>query len=135
MNIKVLMQALKFACLPTLSILVLLFFGFFSITETFAFISSSNGWAIALRIAIIIAEGGLVMYMYFHYLEIEEKRLKHEALLSSKESLKEGTTKSTEVSPYREVKDLYRSRVNTKGYRIYETESEDIVFIERLTEN
>lgn len=137
MNIKVLMQALKFACLPTLSILVLLFFGFFSITETFSFISSNNGWAITLRVAIVIAEGALVWFMYCHYLDIENKRIQKEAMTATKDSLKSNTINSKEMHAWREIKDLFRMSNNISGYKIYETESENIVIVERLikTEN
>lgn len=134
MNIKILMQALKFACLPTLSILVLLFFGFFSITETFAFISSNSGWAIALRVAIVLAEGALVWYMYDHYLKIETEKIYREARIKTKEDLKSEAVKSRDTSGWREVKDLFPTTRGTVTYRQYDTESENIIFIERVTD-
>ncbi len=79
MKMKYLAQALRFACLPTLAVLLLLFFGFFSIDKTMAFISSDNGWAIGLRVILVIAEIGLVYVMYNEFEEkgeIEERRKK-----------------------------------------------------------
>lgn len=71
MKVKAFMMALKFACLPTLSLLVLLFFGFFSISKTIDFISSNNGWAIFLRIFCVILEIALIWFMYNKYLKEE----------------------------------------------------------------
>ena len=67
MNIPALTKALKFACLPTLSLLVLLFFAFFSITKTVAFISSDDGFAIFLRIIAFLGEVLLVGIYYDKY--------------------------------------------------------------------
>lgn len=58
------MQALRFACLPTLSVLCLMFFAFFSIEKTLDFIGSSNGWAVTIRILLFLVEILLVWYMY-----------------------------------------------------------------------
>lgn len=67
MKSKYLFQALKFVCLPTLSVLLLLFFAFFSITDALAFISASSAGAVTLRILLFIVEIVLVVIMYFKY--------------------------------------------------------------------
>lgn len=74
MKIKLLFKALKFACLPTLSMLTLLICGFFSISKAIAWISSDAGLAIFLRVALVIAEIVLIYIMYEHYREEEQKK-------------------------------------------------------------
>jgi hypothetical protein len=67
MNKNAAFKALKFVCLPTLALLLLLFFAFFSITEALNYITSSNGVAITLRIAAFLAEVIVFIVMYDKY--------------------------------------------------------------------
>lgn len=60
-------KALKFVCVPTFALLLLLFFAFFSITEALNYITSSNGMAITLRIVAFLAEVILFVVMYDKY--------------------------------------------------------------------
>jgi hypothetical protein len=141
MNIKIFAKALRFACLPTLSILVLLFCGFFSISKTLAFISSSDGWAIALRVGLMIAEIALIYIMYMQYLEAHikeekekenvriraEKEVKRLAALNSdlpKEKKGQSTHYHTEV--YR----IFENANADDNYVIYDTTDKDIKIIE-----
>lgn len=123
MNTKYLFQALKFACLPTLSVLTILFFGFFNILETINFISSTNGWAILLRIIMVIAEIVLVIIMYYKYRkEGELLDAKNGKIDSNRRNIHYGT-------------DVYRIDNNWSSddkYFIHETKDSDIVIIERV---
>lgn len=122
MNFKILMQALKFACLPTISILTLLFFGFFSIDKTIEFIASDNGWAIALRVILVIAEIALVWIMYDYYLDIAIK----EKLFDSPESKLKGQKVSWNESTY----NLFQGD-SSDAYIKYKTSKENYILIER----
>lgn len=124
MKIRVLFQALKFACLPTLSILLLLFFGFFSISKTIAFISSDNGWAIFIRVVLVIAEIALVYVMYEHYNEEDTKK----QIFENKDlPLKKGR----EVIYHREVYQLFNSPNSNNKHIIYPTENDNLILVER----
>ncbi len=121
MKTKALMQALKFACLPTLSLLILLFFAFFSISKTIDFISSNNRFAIALRIITFLGEVALVYLMYRKYLKEEKIRI-----ILNKD------IKDYEGSPVRFNKEIYLLFPNqdyNKGFTIHRTEFEDILLI------
>lgn len=70
---KSLMRAIQFAFLPTISLLLLLFFGFFSIEKTINFITSDSFWAIAIRVIAFLAEIVLIWALYNDYAK-EEKQ-------------------------------------------------------------
>ncbi len=123
MNTKYLFQALKFACLPTLSVLTLLFFGFFDIQKTISFIASDNGWAITLRIILAIAEIALVIIMYYHY---QAKGIINDA--------KKGIIDNDKCSVDYDIL-LYRLKKNwdrQDDYFIHNSECDNIVVIERV---
>lgn len=87
---KALMQAIQFACLPTISLLLLLFFGFFSIEKTISFITSDNGWAIAIRLIALLGEFGLIWYLYKEYADKEiilEKEAHIQSQVNNKQEL------------------------------------------------
>lgn len=67
MNGQALGKALKFACLPTISILILLAFGFFSVGNALQFVTSGASLAVALRVLLIVGEFILVLTMYNIY--------------------------------------------------------------------
>lgn len=125
MNTKYLFQALKFACLPTLSVLTILFFGFFNISNTIAFISSSNGWAVFLRIILVIAEIALVVIMYKHY---EKQGIIADASKGVKPEY--GRRLVDNTSHIRNLRQGWDS--NDKFYA-HTTENENIVVVERIT--
>ncbi len=131
MKTKYLLQALKFACLPTLSVLVLLFVGFFSVTKPLAFISSDNGFAIALRVLLVIAELSLVYYMYKMY---EEEDKKQELLKINNENKENLTKGNTGKSLYynESVYKLGKKWTNDDNYLMYETELENMIIVERI---
>ncbi len=122
MNIKYLFQALRFACLPTLSVLTILFFAFFDIGKTIGFISSDHGFAITLRIILVIGEIALVIAMYFKY--------QHEGELEN--SIKGNKSKTyIEVDYNTYVKNLNNEWDSSNIYRRYLTGDPNIVVIER----
>jgi hypothetical protein len=123
MKTKYLLQSLKFAFLPTICVLILLFFGFFDISETIKFISSNNGFAIMLRVALIVAEITLVYIMYGHY---EKKDLRHKAINDPEKST--GETLYYDTSIYR----LDSDWSSNDKYVKYRTQDDDVIIIERL---
>ncbi len=123
MNTKYLFQALRFACLPTLSVLTLLFFGFFDISRTISFIASDNGWAVTLRILLAIAEIVLVVIMYYQY--------RKEGIIQDAKNGKKGDrieNMDYSRSVYR-LKDEWR---NSDQFNMYLTDCDDVVIIERI---
>ena len=78
-KIRILVKALRFAFIPTLSVCLLLFFGFFSVKDTLDFIGSRNGWAILLRVVLALAELALIVFMYIFYLNEEKMELEEKA--------------------------------------------------------
>lgn len=120
MNFTALFRALKFACIPTLSVLVILFFGFFSINETLAFISSNNGWAIFIRIACMIGELVLIAYFYEKY--------RREEILTKYER----TGNKYKIYHHTDAYQLFKDQ-DYKDYKYYsyETADSDIMIIER----
>lgn len=133
MKIKYLFQALRFACLPTLSILVLLFFGFFSIDKTISFISSNDGWAIFLRVLLVIAEITLIIYMYIDY----KNKGEYEDLINQKSETINNclVNNSRSISSYTEAKGLKGDWHKNDGFKVYETEIKNIVLVERILKN
>ena len=71
MNLKCFYKALRFTFLPTLAVLLLLLVGFWSVSDLWNFIVSGSAGAVIVRIILFLAEAGLAVYMYFHYLEKE----------------------------------------------------------------
>jgi hypothetical protein len=121
MNTKSLAKALKFACLPTLSLLLLLFFAFFSISKTVEFISSDDGLAITLRIVAFVAEVVLIGYYYAVY--VKEEIIKGNTTTSGKRS----------VSGRSDLCDLENNWRGNDDYYVHKTESPNIVYIERVS--
>lgn len=123
MNISALTKALKFACLPTLSLLLLLFFAFFSISETIAFISSNDTLAVLLRIIAFLGEVSLVSYYYKKYLK--EEVIKGNGTISGKR----------EVGSRTSIYELNRDWHSKDSYYIHKTESPNIIYLERVFES
>lgn len=71
-NYPILRKALGFAFLPTLLVIVVAMFATLSFTSVFEFLLSDSGWAIVLRIILLIVEVGLVWGLYEHYSKREE---------------------------------------------------------------
>lgn len=83
LNTKALIKALSFLCLPTLSVLLILYFWFLDFGRFTDFVTSQSGWAGVLRVALIIAELCLVYHMYCHYNEIIPNEKANEKLYKS----------------------------------------------------
>lgn len=124
MKIRILMQALKFVCLPTLAMMVLLFFGFFSISETIKFISSTNTLAVIIRIVLVIGEFALVYHMYEHYLKIAQRE---ELLKNSDINGKNGYN----IPYHTDIYQLERPWNSDDTFFKFHTENPDIIIIER----
>jgi hypothetical protein len=120
MKTKALLKALKFMCLPTLAVLLLLFFGFFSISATIAFISSTAAFAVILRVLLVIAEIVLVVYMYHQYLD--------EEIVKEVAKTRHGLS-CTERTGYTELQQLFSMNRGGSLY-IYDTESPHVKVIE-----
>lgn len=120
MNLTALTRALKFACLPTLSLLLLLFFAFFSISETIAFISSNDGIAIALRVLAFITEIVVVWIYYDKY--------NKEDIFSGK------STKSNRrsIGARTDIYDINHRWSSSDDYFVMDTEDPNIVYVERV---
>lgn len=125
MKLKAFYKALSFALLPTASLLLLLLFAFCSVTDTFQFIFSSHGLAIALRIIAFIAEVIVVWYFY-------EKNLNELTRLSVfEDSISTKISKKQAVYRHDEVYQLFgHSRTNDFNYYKLETENKDIIILE-----
>lgn len=124
MDIKLLLKALKFACLPTLSVLVLLICGFFSITKAIAWISSDQGFAITIRVLLVIAEIALIWYMYSLY--VEEEKLK---------KMLEGEDIS--LTPIRTTYDKYLYNMfndasHNDTYQYFHTSDQNVKLVKRI---
>lgn len=122
MNFKYLFKALRFACLPTLSVLVLLFFAFFDIGKTIAFISSDNAAAIILRICLVLAEIALIIIMYNEY---EKKDLIENPWNHIKSKRPSSLTYTTYVS------DLRGDWARSDNYEAFGTSDDDYILVHR----
>jgi hypothetical protein len=116
-----LMKALKFACLPTLSLLLLLFFAFFSISDTIAFISSNDGIAIALRVLAFLGEIIIVSIYYDKYRKEEVLEGKAEKRNKRK---RDSRTNLYELKPRWDTGDTFF---------VIDTEDPNIVYVERVS--
>jgi hypothetical protein len=124
MNLVALSRALRFACVPTLSLLALLFFAFFSVTRTITFISSDDGAAVALRIVAFLAEVILVSCLYSKY--------RKEEVLKGNTGLK---NKRERNSNY-EIHDLKESGWYKRDtYYVQDTDDDNIVYVQRVPYN
>lgn len=72
-NFRVLLKAMSFMFLPTLGVLLMLVVGFFDPVAMWNWIKSDNGWAIFTRIALFLAEIGLITVLYFYYFDKEKR--------------------------------------------------------------
>lgn len=112
---KSLMRAIQFAFLPTISLLLLLFFGFFSIEKTINFITSDNGWAIAIRIVAFLAEIVLIWTLYHDYAEEEKQEELIQKVTSNIEDASDQNWIS--ISPSREMYMLSRDWGSRDTYK------------------
>lgn len=131
MKIKYLFQALKFACLPTISVLLLIICGFFSISKALDWISSDSGWAIALRILLVIGEIALVAVMYFNYEEegekLEKERIRRETINNN-----EANGEAAFIGSSRSVYEIWGGGSYNDTFTKYTTKDPNIVLIERI---
>lgn len=125
MNLRVLGKAMGFMFLPTLGVLLMLVVGFFDPMAMWNWIKSNDGWAIAVRILLFLAETGLVVVMYFYYLEKDAK---------------DGALKGTKGQPayvsrsYRtELREIFHNASSDDHFKIFDTESSNIKVIEHIS--
>lgn len=69
MNTKIALKALKFAFLPTITILIFMIVGCFSFIEPFKFLISDSTGAIWLRVVLVISEIAAFVIAYCVYFE------------------------------------------------------------------
>lgn len=125
MKLTAFMRAIKFACLPTLSLLVLLFFGFFSISKTIEFISSDHTLAIIVRVIAVIAEIILVWLMYEKYLEEEILKSNHSDIKNS----------GYKIDKYKSIYQLVNNWNSNDKYELFDTPDGNIKIIKRIPNN
>ena len=127
MNLKILGKAMGFMFLPTLGVLLMLLVGFFDPIMLWTWIKSPSGWAVFTRVVLFLLETGLVILMYFHYLE-EENRSKY---IAECDDVKVNRSNRKSVPGIDNMYDLFpRDGVSYTYFKI-PTEDSNIVLIER----
>jgi hypothetical protein len=123
MNKTALFKALRFAFLPTAVVLLLMMFGFFSVTKVFEYISSNHGGAIAIRIILFILESALIYGMYEYY-------VKQLNLENVKKNYKQADG-SVSVGYSTWTRDLFDDGKSENKYLKYKTEDPDVIIIQK----
>ena len=126
MNLKILGKAMGFMFLPTLGVLLMLLVGFFDPIMLWTWIKSPSGWAVFTRVVLFLLETGLVILMYFYYLEEENKnKLKSECKID--------LSSEKQVSKYTDVYEVFNDKTSSDSYTYYKnyTENPNITIIER----
>jgi len=126
MNLKVLGKAMGFMFLPTLGVLLMLVVGFFDPIAMWNWIKSNDGWAIFVRIVLFLLETGLVVVMYFYYLDEETKKQAFDG-----KGAKNGERRNSRT----EICDLYRTATSRDAFRVFETENANIRIVELIKES
>ena len=127
MNLKILGKAMGFMFLPTLGVLLMLLVGFFDPIILWTWIKSPSGWAIFTRVLLFLLETGLVILMYFHYLEEEN----HNKYIAECDDVKVNRSNRKSVPGIDNMYDLFpRDGVPYTYFKI-PTEDPNIVLIER----
>lgn len=121
MDYKALVKALKFIFLPTLAVLLFIWFATLSLTGVLSFIVSDSGWAIAVRILLLLIEGALVWWMYDKY------RIEH--MLESTDTLpKDKWIKAPPSSPLKYLFDEFDYSLHYLESRVIDS---DTIVIQR----
>ena len=126
MNLKILGKAMGFVFLPTLGVLLMLLVGFFDPIMLWTWIKSPSGWAVFTRVVLFLLETGLVILMYFYYLEEENKnKLKSECKIDP--------SSEKQVNKYTDVYEVFNDKTSSDSYTYYKnyTENPNITLIER----
>jgi hypothetical protein len=121
-NYKILLKALSFMFLPTLSVLSLILVGFFSWSKFVSFITSDSGFAMFIRIALALGEIFFVYLLYRHY---EKEEILNNEVENKGRIIKEGGYSDNEYQYFK----MY-DRLNHK-FRSYATSNSDLVILER----
>lgn len=125
MNLRLILKAMSFMFLPTLGVLVILLVGFFDAAAMWDFIKSNNGWAIFVRVTLLLAEIILVIVLYYYYQEQEEKEL----VLSGEGNKMFKTNASYDT----ELQKLFSGSVSYRDkFKIYDTKIENIKIVEYI---
>ena len=128
MNLKILGKAMGFMFLPTLGVLLMLLVGFFDPIMLWTWIKSPSGWAVFTRVVLFLLETGLVILMYFHYLE-EENRSKY---IAECDDIKVNRSNKKSIYGIDTVHELFsKSKYSSSSYFKIPTDNPDIVLIER----
>ncbi len=125
MNIKSLLKALRFACVPTMAILALVFFAIFDIQKTVSFITSQDGWAVFIRIVSLVAELLIIAFMYVEY----EKEESVNRVKSSIPNLNKDD--SHDVGYHTSLYNLNAKWTSSDTYKAHYTNDSDIMIIVR----
>lgn len=126
MNLKILGKAMGFMFLPTLGVLLMLLVGFFDPIMLWTWIKSPSGWAVFTRVVLFLLETGLVILMYFYYLEEDSKnKLKSECKID--------LSSEKQVSKYTDIYEVFSDKTSSDSYTYYKnyTENPNITLIER----
>lgn len=122
-NYKILLKALGFMFLPTVSVLSLILIGFFSWSKFISFITSDSGFAMFIRVALAVAELIFVYLLYQHY----EK----EEILKNPDTIKTGNKiKNSDYNSY-EYNYFGMSTRGDSKFSSYKTSNPDIIILER----
>lgn len=123
-NYKILLKALGFMFLPTVSVLSLILIGFFSWSKFISFITSDSGFAMFIRVTLAVAELIFVYLLYQHY---EKQEVINNAETSKGEIIKD--RKNDYYSEYTYFKNP--NRQTGESYRSYATSNDNIIILER----
>jgi amino acid permease len=121
---KILLKAISFMFLPTLSVLSLILIGFFSWSKFVTFITSDSGFAMFIRIALAIGELVFVYFLYEHY---EKQEFINNVEDNKGNIIKE--IKNDYIYEYNYFKNP--NRKSGESYRSYATPNDDIIILER----
>ena len=127
MNLKILGKAMGFMFLPTLGVLLMLLVGFFDPIILWDWIKSPSGWAIFTRVVLFLLETGLVIVMYFHYLE-EENRSKY---IAECDNIKVNRSNKKSIYGIDTIHELFpKNKYSSSNYFKIPTDNPNIILIE-----
>ena len=127
MNLKILGKAMGFMFLPTLGVLLMLLVGFFDPIILWTWIKSPSGWAIFTRVILFLLETGLVIVMYFHYLEEEN----HNKYLAECDDIKVNRSNKKSTYGIDTIYELFPGDRGSYKYFKIPTDNPDIMLVER----
>ena len=118
------MKAMTFMFAPTLSVLVIIFFWFFNLTDFVSFITSQSAGASTLRVLMMLLEVFFVCVLYKYY---EEKEFKEQLYSKAPDVINK--TKGIQCNANRELRYAMDGQYNDEYY-IYNTAKPNIKIVE-----